>query len=71
MAYNDTKILDVLMGELEAIPERCDGYKEEVAHLLGDILNYERDHAISKTNVVQKIGDQINTVGMLLYKKQP
>jgi hypothetical protein len=68
MAFNDKKILAVLTGELKSVPDRCDGYKEEVAHLIGDILNFERDHAISKTNVVQRIGDQINTVGMLVYK---
>ena len=70
MAYNDRKILQVLVGELGKVEERCAGYRDEFSHLLGDVLNYERDHAISKTNVVQKIADQVNTVGMFLYKKR-
>lgn len=70
MAYNDKKILQVLLGELGKVPERCEGYLEELGHLLGDVLNYEREHAIAKTNVVKKIADQVNTVGMFLHKNR-
>lgn len=70
MAYNDKKILQVLLEELKEVPERCEGYREDVGHLLGDVLNFEREHAISKTNVVKKIGDQVNTVGMGLHKSR-
>jgi hypothetical protein len=68
MAYNDRKILQVLRGELGKVNERCAGYRVELRHLLGDVLIFEREHTISKTNVVQKIADQVNTVGMFLYK---
>ncbi len=70
MAYNDRKILQVLFGELGKVEERCPGYRDELSHLLGDVLNFEREHAISKTNVVKKIADQVNTVGMFLYKNR-
>ena len=70
MAYNDKKILQVLLGELEKVPERCNGYREDVAHLLGDVLNFEREHAISKINVVKKIADQVNTVGLALHNSR-
>ncbi len=68
MAYNDKKILQVLLGELRDVPERCEGYGEELGQLLGDILNFEREHTIAKTNVVNKISDQVNTIGMFLHK---
>ena len=71
MAYNDRKILQVLLGELEDVPERCDGYREELGQLLGDVLNVERDHAIARTNVVKQIADQVNTVGMFLHRNRP
>jgi len=70
MAYNDKKILQVLLGELRDMPERCEGYREELGQLLGDILNLEREHTIAKTNVVKKISDQVNTVGMFLHKNR-
>ena len=68
MAYNDNKILEVLLEELKEVSERYEGYRSDVAHLLGDVLNFEREHAISKINVVKKIGDQVNTVGMDLFR---
>lgn len=70
MAYNDKKILQVLLGELNKVPERCEGYREELGHLLGDVLNFEREHTIARTNVVKKIADQVNTVGMMLHKSR-
>lgn len=70
MAYNDKKILQVLSGELDRLPERCEGYREELGHLLGDVLNLEREHAVARTNVVKKLADQVNTVGMFLYRSR-
>ena len=68
MAYNDKKILRVLSGEIGKIPERYDDYKEDLTHLLIDVLRLEREHAISRTTVVKNIADQVNTVGMSLYR---
>lgn len=68
MAYNDKKILKVLRGELGKVAERCEGYRDELRHLLGDVLLHEQKHAISRTNVVKKIADQVNRVGMFLYQ---
>ena len=70
MAYNDRKILDVLQGELATMTERCDGYRDDMTHLLIEVLNLEREHALSRIKIVQKIGDQVNTVGMSLHKSR-
>ncbi len=68
MAYNDEKILQVLLGELEEVPERCEGYRKKLGLLLDDVLKIEQEHAISRTNVIKKISDRVNTAGMFLYK---
>ena len=70
MAYNDKKILKVLRGELGEVAERCEGYRDELHHLLGDVLLREQEHAISRTTVVKNIADQVNRVGMFLYKSR-
>ena len=48
MAYNDHRILFVLIGELEKVPERCEGYREKLRHLLRDVLHCEEKHALSR-----------------------
>ena len=68
MAYNDRKILEVLQGELAAMAERYDGYRDDMTHLLIEVLKLEREHTLTRINIVQKIGDQVNTVGKSLHK---
>ena len=71
MAYKDRKVVQVLFRELSNVPERCDGYRGELRHLLGDVLNVERSHSISRTNVVKQIADRVNALGMFLYRSDP
>lgn len=70
MAYNDRKIVEVLLRGLDGVPERCPGYRDVISELVVEVLTLEREHAISKTNIVQKIGDRVNAAGILLYKKR-
>ena len=70
MAYNNRKILGVLLDELAALPERCEGYQEDMTHLLTEVLNLEQEHAIKRIDIVKRIGDQVNTVGMSLHKSR-
>ncbi len=68
MAYNDFKILNIMYGELASVPERYDGYKKDMTHLIFDVLLSERENLISKTNIVQQIGSKINAIGLTLHK---
>lgn len=62
--------MKIIMHELDDVEERCPGYKDDLSHLLGDILLLEREHTIGRINIVQKIADKINTLGMDLYKSR-
>ena len=33
MAYNDRKILQVLLEELKEVPERCEDYRDDIGHI--------------------------------------
>lgn len=70
MAYNDQKIVSVLMEKFDQIPDRCFGYRKEMMALLAEVLNLEREHAIGRINIAKKIGDQVNAVGQFLYKER-
>lgn len=71
MAYNDDRILILLIGELEKVPERCEGYRKKMRHLLRDVLQCEEKHALYRTTIVKDIAKLVNRVGMNLYKSRP
>ena len=70
MAYNDRKILGVILDELAAVQERYEGYHDDIMHLLTEVLKLEQEHAIKRIDIVKRIGDQVNTVGMSLHRSQ-
>jgi len=68
MPFKDPKVVQVLLAETSKLEERCDGYQDEMRHLLGDVLNFEREHEIVRGPVVKKIEDKVTALGELLYK---
>lgn len=70
MAYNSKKLLEVLKDQIVDVPQRCEGYKEELARLLVDVIHLERDHAIARRNVVRDIADKVNKRGMFLCRSR-
>ena len=65
MSYNDKKIVNILVEHCKSISPRSN-YPDEMVELLGEVLKLEREHALARTNITAKIGDQINTLGMLV-----
>lgn len=62
MSYNDKKILNLILDELDQIEEQYDGYKDDLKEIIAEIVRLEREHSISRINIVQKISDQISKV---------
>ena len=63
MAINDEKILNILNLHVDDLDEKCDGYKDKIRDLVKNIIRLETEHAVSKTNISQKIEDSIIKVG--------
>ena len=68
MSYNDKKIASILLEHCKKVAPRCPTYSDDMQQLLTEVLRLERDHAISRMNIAERIADQINTVGMQVYK---
>lgn len=68
MAYNDHKIVKILLEQCDSLDERFPGYRRDMKHLAAEVLNLEREHAISRINITQKIADHVNTLGMDLFR---
>ena len=67
MTLADKKVLNVLQEGVEDLPERCDGYRAEMRHLLADVLLIERNHQVARTRVVQNIADRVSATAEMLH----
>ena len=69
MPLNDRKIISIILEQCEEIDERCKGYKAEIIEVVSEILEYERGHRVSATNVQKKINDKCNATARFLAEQ--
>ena len=70
MALNQKILISIIMEEAGKLPERCDGYREEVIETLCEIITLERQHRREGTYIKQKITDKCNTLGRFLSENR-
>ena len=70
MPLNDRKIIAIILEHGAEIEERCDGYREEIIDAISDILQYERAHLVSASNIQKKINDKCNAAGRFLASRR-
>ena len=70
MPLNDRKIISIILEQCAEIEERCEGYREELIEVIAEILEYERSHRVSATNIQKKINDKCNAVARFLEMQQ-
>ncbi|SFU78177.1 hypothetical protein SAMN02799631_02244 [Methylobacterium sp. 174MFSha1.1] len=66
MPLNGKLVAQLIFQEIDKLEERCPGYRHEFKETLGDILDYERQHKISATNIQQNINSKCNAMGRFL-----
>ena len=69
MPWNDKKIVSIILRECDGLEERFDGYRHEITAAVADILQYERQHRVSATNIQKKINEKCNATARLLLRK--
>lgn len=70
MPLNDRKIISIILEQCAEIEERCDGYSEGILEVVTDILELERGHRVSATDIQKKINDKCNAVARFLAERQ-
>lgn len=70
MPLNDRKIISIILDQCAGIEERCEGYREEIIDVISDILQYERGHRVSATNIQKKINDKCNAAARFLAEQR-
>ena len=70
MPLNDRKIISIILEQCAGIEERCQGYRDEIINVISDILEYERSHRVSATNIQKKINDKCNAAARFLVEQR-
>lgn len=70
MPLNDKKIISIILEQCGGIEERCEGYREEIIEVISEILEYERGHRVSATNIQKKINDKCNAAARVLVTQR-
>ena len=70
MPLNDKKIISIILEQCESIEERCEGYRSEVIEVISKILEYERGHRVSATNIQKKINDKCSAAARFLTEQR-
>jgi len=70
MPLNDKKIISIILEQCSEIDERCEGYRKEMIEVISDILECERNHRVSATNIQKKINDKFNASARFLAMRR-
>lgn len=70
MPLNDRKIISIILEECAGVDERCRGYRDELIEVISEILEYERSHRVSATNIQKKINDKCNAAARFLAEQR-
>ena len=70
MPLGEKKIISIILEESAGIEERCEGYREEIIDVISEILEYERGHRVSATNIQKKINEKCNTAARFLATRR-
>ena len=71
MPLNDRKIISIILDQASGVEERCQGYRKELIAVIAEIIEYERGHRVSATNIQKKISDKCNAVAHFLADATP
>ena len=64
------KISWIILDQCDEIEERCDGYREKIIGVIDDILEHERGHRVSATNIQKQINKRFNDAAQFLAEQR-
>ena len=66
MPLNDRRIIQIIIEQCSALPNRCEGYLEEIVDVVAEVLAYERQHRVSATSIQKQISNKCDAAGRFL-----
>ena len=69
MPVNDQRVVQIIFENVSQIDEKYIGYISDLKHLVAEVMVFERDHQIQKTNIKQLLTDRIGLAANELFEK--
>lgn len=66
MPINQPKVVEILLEEVDATPERGGGYRSELKDAIVEIMMAERSHREQRQNIQQQVDDLCERAGAWL-----
>jgi hypothetical protein len=70
MPLTQKKTVSILLEQCGQVQSRCEGYREELIAAISDIIDYERAHRVSRSDIQKKISDKCNAVATFLAARR-
>lgn len=70
MPLNDRKIISIILEQGAEIEERCKGYRKEIIDVISEILESERRHRVSATNIQKKVNEKCNAAAHFFVRQR-
>jgi|GEM_PF-4644827 len=69
MAVDSKKMLEAFKTQLEVLPNRVPGYRDEAFNTIADIIRDEKQHQIQSTTIQKNVNDYCDRLGEILHKR--
>jgi len=70
MPLHSQRVIDILLAECKARPERFPGYNDDLLETLAEIMKLENEHRRRGTNIKQRVADACNALGQVISRKK-
>jgi len=61
-------VVDAIKRRCAGVEPRFEGYEKDLLNTVVAILSRERDHRVAPTNIQQKVQDQVEVLGDLIWQ---
>ena len=68
MPLNEEKVIQILKEQTASIEDRYEGYSKKLFGTVAEIVMLEREHAIKRISIVERIKDKIELTAEDLYR---
>ena len=68
MAVSQAKLISVIRGQLEKVPERAPEYRSALLETVADIIREEQQNQIRSTQIQRKVTDLCEALGEIIVR---